>query len=49
MSKNAFLTLVLCAVSLAACGGSTANTATLADALPLDAQRPTFVFFYTSP
>jgi hypothetical protein len=49
MSKKAFLSLALVAVALAACGSSTSNTATLADALPLDAQKPTFVFFYTSP
>ncbi len=39
--------LVLLAISLAACGNNESNANTLAEELPLDEQKPTFVFFYT--
>jgi len=39
--------LVLLALSLAACGSSESNADSLAEELPLDEQKPTFIFFYT--
>jgi hypothetical protein len=38
---------ILLAVTLAACGNSDQSSNSLADELPLDPQKPTFVFFYT--
>lgn len=41
------LLLVVAVLGLAACQQKNDGSNTLADALPLDPQKPTFVFFYT--
>jgi len=46
MKQMFFVLGVLCSVLLAACGGRESSQS-LAETLPLDDTRPTFVFFYT--
>ena len=42
-----FSLLMLLVVALAACGNTEQSSGSLADELPLDPAKPTFVFFYT--
>jgi hypothetical protein len=42
-----FLLLIAAVLGLAACQKEDDGEDTLADILPLDQQKPTFVFFYT--